>query len=146
MRSDDVPRVHRAFVDSNIFVYAAQAHPKFGPACRKIIEDIESMEIEAVTSVLNVAEVAEVIDRNVGRKAAVEVLELLLSLPMDIEEVVKEHEIDALSVFSASAANYFDTVFLAVMKEKFIDTIITNDSHFDGIKGIRVVKPTDYTY
>lgn len=97
---NDVPKVRRAFIDSNVFIYAAQAHPKFGSACKKIIEDIESRKIEAMTSVLNIAEVAEVIDRNVGRKAAANVIELLLALPMDIEDVVKEHEVDAFGQFN----------------------------------------------
>ena len=135
----------RAFIDSNIFIYAAQAHPEFGEACKKIMQDIESRKIQATTTVLNIAEVAEFIDRNENRKAAINVTELLLALPMDIEDVVKEHEIDALFIFSASKANYFDTIFVAVMKEKFIDTIITNDSHFEGIKGIKVIKPLDYS-
>jgi len=134
----------RAFIDSNIFIYAAQAHPKFGNACKNIVKDIEARKIEATTSVLNIAEVAEVVDRNVNRKAATQVVELLLSMPMDIEGVVKEHEIDALSIFSSSKANYFDTVFISIMKEKFIDTIITNDSHFEEIKGIKAIKPLDY--
>lgn len=80
-----------------------------------------------------------------NRKGATQVVELLLSLPMDIEGVVKEHEIDALSIFSSSKANYFDTVFIAIMREKFIDTIITNDSHFEEIKGIKVIKPLEYS-
>ena len=84
------------------------------------------------------------IDRNSNRKVASVALELLLALPMDIEDVVKEHEVDALSLFSSSKANYSDIVFVAVMKEKFIDTIITNDSHFEGVKGIKVIKPLDY--
>lgn len=134
----------RAFIDSNVFIYVAQAHPEFGEACKKILKDIELRNIEAVTSVLNIAEVAEFIDRNENRKAATNVVELLLALPMDIEDVVKEHEIDALSIFSTSKASYFDTVFVAVMKEKFIDTIITNDSHFEDVKGIKVIKPLDY--
>lgn len=134
----------KVFIDSNIFIYAAQAHPKFGESCKKILEDIESGKLEATTSVLNIAEVAEFIDRNENRKASINVLELLLALPMGIEDVVKEHEVDALSIFSTPEANYFDTVFAAVMKEKFIDIIITNDSHFEGIKGINVIKPLDY--
>ena len=134
----------RAFIDSNVFIYAAQAHPQFGEACKKILQDIESGKIQATTTVLNIAEVAEFIERNDNRKASINVIELLLALPMDVEDVVKEHEIDALSIFSALKANYFDTVFVAVMKEKFIDTIITNDSHFEGVKGIKVIKPLEY--
>jgi len=144
VEQNDIPLARRAFVDSNIFIYAAQAHPKFGEACKKIVEDIECRKIEATTSVLNIAEVAEVIDRNVDRKAAINVTELLLALPMNIEDIVKEHEIDALTIFSSQKANYFDTIFVALMREKFIDTIITNDSHFEGIKGINMIKPLDY--
>ena len=134
----------RAFVDSNIFVYAAQSHPKFGAACKKIIADIESKKFEAVTSVINIAESVEVIERNSNRKIALTALELLLALPMDIEDVAKEHAVDAQYVFSTSKANYSDTVFVSIMKEKFIDTIITNDSHFESIKGVKVIKPLDY--
>ena len=134
----------RVFIDSNIFIYAAQSHPKFGKACKKIIEDIEFRKIEAITSVLNIIESIEVIDRNSNRKVALTALELLLALPMDVEDVVKEHEVDALSIFSISKANYSDVVFIAVMKEKFIDTIVTNDSRFEEIKGIKVIKPLDY--
>ncbi|MBI4895805.1 MAG: type II toxin-antitoxin system VapC family toxin [Candidatus Aenigmarchaeota archaeon] len=134
----------RVFIDSNIFIYAIQAHPEFGEKCKKIIEDIESGKIDATASVLNVAEVGEVIDRNTSRKLSLDVLELILSLPMNIEPVVKEHEIYALNIFQNSNINYFDTIFIAVMKEKFINTIITNDPKFDKIKGIRVIKPKDY--
>ena len=141
---NDVPKMRRAFVDSNIFVYAAQSHPKFGAACKKIIEDIESGKLDAVTSVINITESVEVIERNSNRQIALAALELLLALPMDIEDVVKEHEVGAISIFSTSKANYSDAVFVAVMKEKFIDTIITNDSHFEDIKGIKVIKPLDY--
>lgn len=63
---------------------------------------------------------------------------------MDVEDIVKEHAIDASYIYSTSKANYSDTVFVALMKEKFIDTIITNDSDFENIKGIKVIKPLDY--
>ena len=134
----------RVFIDSNIFVYAAQSNPKFGPSCKKIIKDIESRKIEAITSVINITESVEVIERNADRKTALAVLELLLALPMDVEDVVKEHSINALYIFSTSKANYSDAVIASIMKEKFIDTIITNDADFESIKGINVIKPLNY--
>ncbi|GBE53928.1 hypothetical protein BMS3Bbin15_00074 [archaeon BMS3Bbin15] len=73
-----------------------------------------------------------------------ETLELLLALPMEVLPVGKEHIIMAQEIFSRHRINFFDCVYLAVMDEKFIDTIITNDSHFEGINGIRVVKPREY--
>ncbi len=134
----------RAFVDSNIFIYAAQAHPEFGDACRKIIADIEKGKITAATSTLNISEVGEVVGRYGGKKESLRVVELLLALPMDILPVVKEHLIMAASYFDKYSINYSDCVFLAVMEEKFIDVIITNDAHFGGVGGLEVVTPVEY--
>lgn len=134
----------RIFIDSNIFIYAAQAHPTYGKKCRQILADIEAGSVQAITSSLNISEVGEVIDRHVSRQAALNVLELVLSLPMDIEPIVKEHAIQALHFFSRHKMNYFDAVFLALMKEKFVTTIISNDNHFAGIDGIKAIKPLEY--
>ena len=53
----------RAFIDSNIFIYAAQAHREFGEGSIKIARDIEKGRLEAYTTSLNLSEVAEVIQR-----------------------------------------------------------------------------------
>jgi len=134
----------RAFIDSNIFVYAAQAHPEFGDACKDMIADIENGKITATTSTLNVSEVGEVVDRYAGKKESHRVVELLLALPMDVSPVVKEHLMMALNYFNKYKINYFDCVFLAVMEEKFIDVIITNDSHFKKVDRINVITPGEY--
>ncbi|MEE8167833.1 MAG: type II toxin-antitoxin system VapC family toxin [Candidatus Hydrothermarchaeales archaeon] len=133
----------RAFIDSNIFIYAAQAHPEFGEDCKRIIASIEKGEMAAVTSTLNISEVGEVLHRYAGRKASSKVLEFLLALPMEIEPVVKEHLIAAGEYFREYSINYFDCIYLALMREKFIDSIITNDKHFEKVEGINVVTPTD---
>ena len=134
----------RVFVDSNIFIYAAQAHPEFGEACKKIIKDIEREKIEAFISTINILEIGEVLDRYAGKKESLRVLELLLALPMDILPVVKEHLIMATSYFDRYSINYADCVFLSIMEEKFIDVIITNDRHFEKLDEIKVVKPLDF--
>lgn len=134
----------RAFIDSNIFIYAAQAHPEFGLPCKKIIADIEKGKITAITSTLNISEVGEVIDRYVGKSESQRVVELLLALPIDISPVVKEHLIMANKYFNEHSINYFDCVFLSVMEEKFIDTIITNDAHFEKVGDIKVITPREY--
>jgi len=96
-------------------------------------------------TLLNIAEIVELVDRKISRKSAINVAGLLIALLMDIADVVKEHEIDAFSYFSKLKANYFDTIFLSVIKERFIDTIITNDSHFEELKDLKVIKPLDYS-
>ncbi|MFQ6050065.1 MAG: type II toxin-antitoxin system VapC family toxin [Candidatus Hydrothermarchaeota archaeon] len=134
----------RAFIDSNIFVYAAQAHPEFGQKCRKIIEDVEKDKLLGVTTSLNISEVVEAIDRVAGRNKSFATLELLLALPIHIEPVYKEHLIMAKEYFNQYKINYFDCVYLAVMEEKFIKTIITNDAHFQEVDKINVIKPLEY--
>ena len=134
----------RAFIDSNIFIYAAQSHPTFGKRCRQIIEDIEKEKIVAVTSSLNISEIGEVISRYVGKAEAVKAVELVSALPMSIEPVAKENTIGAISIYCKYNINYTDAIIVSVMQEKFIDTIITNDKHFDKVKGINVIKPNRY--
>ncbi len=134
----------RAFIDSNIFIYAAQSHPVFGKKCRQIIEGIENEKIAAFTSSLNISEIGEVISRYVGKAEAVRAVELISALPMSIEPVSKENTIDAISIFSKYNINYADAIMVSVMQEKFIDTIITNDKHFDKVKKIEVIKPKEY--
>jgi len=134
----------RAFIDSNIFIYAAQSHPNFGKACRQIIEDIEKEKISAITSSLNISEIGEVISRYVGKAEAVEAVELVSALPMGIEPVTKENTIDAISIYCKYNINYADAVMVSVMREKFIDTIITNDKHFVKVKKLIVIKPNRY--
>ena len=134
----------RAFIDSNIFIYALSADSKFGEASEKIIQDIQSGKIDATTTTLNIAEVVEIIERNADKQKAILSAEALLQIPMNIESVEKEHAIEATFIFSSSKANFSDTLFVSVMREKFIETIITNDSDFDSIKGIKVIKPLEY--
>ena len=134
----------RAFVDSNIFIYAVQSHPIFGKKCRQIIEDIENEKTSAVTSSLNISEIGEVISRYVGKVEAIKAVELVSALPMSIEPVTKENTIDAISIYCKYNINYADAIMVSVMKEKFIDTIITNDKHFDKLKEIDVIKPNRY--
>ncbi len=134
----------RTFIDSNIFVYTAQAHPEFGQRCKKIIEDIEKDKVIGVTTSLNISEVVEVIDRFIGRNKSSAALELLLALPIHIEPVYKEHIIMAKEYLNQYKLNFFDCIYLAVMEEKFIKTIITNDVHFEEVDKINVIRPLEY--
>ena len=134
----------RAFVDSNIFIYAIQAHPAFGKKCRQIIQDIEAGKISAFSSSLNLGEIGEVVARHYGRAEAVKAVSLVSALPMGIEPVSKENIIDANSIFSKYNINFSDAVVVSVMREKFIDTILTNDSHFRKVKEIKAITPEKY--
>ena len=40
------------YIDTNIFIYAIENHPKYGSACKKILLDIESEKVKAGASIL----------------------------------------------------------------------------------------------
>jgi len=51
----------KRFVDTNVFIYSATSHPRFGENARRILERIEQGE-KAVTSTLVLCEVAWVLE------------------------------------------------------------------------------------
>jgi predicted nucleic acid-binding protein len=48
---------HPVYLDTNIFIFALEAEPVFGPACSKLLHAVDTGEILAVTSELTLAEV-----------------------------------------------------------------------------------------
>ena len=40
------------YLDTNIFVYSALAHPVYGKSCKQIIDDIQNQKIKAYCSFL----------------------------------------------------------------------------------------------
>lgn len=51
------------YLDTNVVVYAIENHPKYGTACKKILEDIESHKLEASASVLVLVELINVLTK-----------------------------------------------------------------------------------
>jgi predicted nucleic acid-binding protein len=45
------------YLDSNIFIFALEAEPKFGPPCSVLLRAIDESTVDAVTSELTLAEV-----------------------------------------------------------------------------------------
>jgi predicted nucleic acid-binding protein len=52
----------KVYIDSNIFIYAYNQSPEFGPASIKLLESIDSGEVLGVTSVLTLTETLCVTD------------------------------------------------------------------------------------
>jgi predicted nucleic acid-binding protein len=67
-----LPSGTRAIIDTNIFVYWVANHPKFGPACRQVIQRVESGDLEAVVppvvlnELLHRLMIGEVIDQGLA--------------------------------------------------------------------------------
>lgn len=48
----------RIYVESNIFIYSALAHPDYGDSCRRFLERGLKKEFEILTSSLTIDEIA----------------------------------------------------------------------------------------
>lgn len=128
------------FVDTNIFVYAVTAHPRFGEVAKEILERIEHGEA-AVTSTLVLCEVAWVLEA-MGRqgdiKATLEKISSYTSL-----EVVEVREDDLLvgaNNMSIQSVDFNDGVNLALMMRLGVSEVYSNDiKHLGKLDFLKLV-------
>jgi len=129
-------------VDSNIWCYyfdkGAKEH-------RKVVRYLESTikkEVIAINTVV-IMEVAHFLVKNLGSMGK-EKMEMFLDLPLkviDFDYMQALASVKILAENSRSGIGGRDATLLAAMKEANTDKIVTNDSAFRGIKGIKLINP-----
>jgi predicted nucleic acid-binding protein len=123
------------FVDTNVFIYALTAHPRFGENARRILERIEGGEA-AVTSTLVLCEVAWVLEA-MGRQGDIKsTLEKVLSYKS--LEVVKFSGDDLLMGANNMAihnVDFNDGVNAAIMMRLGVSEAYSNDNKHLGRLG-----------
>ena len=131
------------YVDTNIFVYSALAHPVYGKSCKEIIDDIQNGKIEAYCGFLVPIELLGSLAEIEVKRASIAVV-AFFSLPMEMIQIDEHIVRDALGIMLESGVSY-DSVHAACMKRRGLDTIITEDvKHWTRIKNIKIIKPLDY--
>jgi predicted nucleic acid-binding protein len=127
------------FVDTNVFIYAITAHPRFGEIARSILERIERGE-EAATSILVLCEVAWVLEA-IGEQGAIKpVLEKMLSYKsLRVLGFGEEELVTGASNMSERRMEFNDGVNLAIMQREGIFEAYSNDSkHLGGVEGLKL--------
>lgn len=137
------------YVDTNVVVYAIENHPRFGPSCKRILEDIENGSLEAGCSVLVLAELINVLKRindiepRGGRRLSIEKnVQALLSLPivwLDMDLAV----IERASTY-AFPVNGVDYVHIASMEINSMTEVISADRDLDKVRMVSRIDPMDY--
>lgn len=127
------------FVDTNIFIYAITAHPRFGETAKRILKRIEEGEA-ATTSTLVLCEVAWVLEA-MGRQPDVKpTLEKILSY--NSLEVVAFDENDLLMGANNMITNntdFNDGVNAAIMMRIGISEAYSNDQkHLSKLDFLRL--------
>jgi len=128
------------FVDTNIFIYVATNHPRFGPTSTSILRRIEEGE-EAATSTLVLCEVAWVFEA-MGRQGDIKpTLEKILSYStLHIEPFDTDDLIVGANLMATHSLDFNDAVNVALMERLGINEAYTNDErHFGRLGYIRTI-------
>src|SRR5271170_7710500 len=51
------------YIDTNIFIYAVENHPKYGSRCKTILKDVENSKIKVGASILVLVEIINVLNK-----------------------------------------------------------------------------------
>ena len=125
-------------LDSNLFITATISLDSKGQKARELIDKINNGLFKAYTSSLTIDEVMWVLQKFKDRQIAYETAKTIIFaskinfIPIDIEIISA-----SLEVYNENNLRPRDSIHLAVMKHKGIKTIISSDSDFDKIKGIK---------
>ena len=140
----------KVYVDTNIFVYAIENHPKYGKSCARILSDIQERRTEAYCSILVLVELINVLAKlnrifsKKGQKTLVirDNVRAMLSLPIvwiDLDFFI----IEIASAYGYSV-NGVDYVHIASMETNSLTQILSADEELDNVESIRRVDPNDY--
>jgi len=131
------------YIDTNVFIYSALAHPTYGEACRKIIDDIQNLKIKAYCGFLVPIELLVALARIDPEKVAV-ALEAFFSLPINMIPIDERTLQNAAKLTIESGVSY-DCVHAACMQSKGLETIITEDTtDWKKIKKFKIIRPLEY--
>jgi predicted nucleic acid-binding protein len=119
-------------VDTNVFVYALTAHPRFGEIAKRILERIERGEA-ALTSTLVLCEVAWVLEA-MGKQGDIKpTLEKILSYSsLEIVEVGGDDLLMGAYNMSAQGVGFNDGVNVALMMRLGVSEVYSNDNRHLG--------------
>jgi len=161
-----IPSNEKVLFDTNIFVYSALDHPKYGESCTEAFQRVESKEIKGYVPTIVLNEllhrlmIAEVIKKELARNTR-KVLDLLkhdksviLSLNICWEELDKifasEFIVledmsnifrDAITISREYSLLSSDAYIASFAKRYGITNIATNDSDFEQVEWTKVWKP-----
>lgn len=138
------------YIDTNVFVYAIENHPKYGKSCARILSDLHGKKIQGSSSVLvlvelinGLAKLNRVLSSKRENKLIIEDnIAAVLSLP------ITWIDLDIRIIETASAydfpVNGVDYVHIASMNTNSITEILSADRELDKVKSITRIDPLDY--
>ena len=133
----------RFFVDANIIIYAA-GQAEYGPPCAELLEAIARGETDGQTSTAVLEEIWHI--ELSGRLATMNGLtrrSFLIFTPL--LPVTDEAFRLALDLNAPAHLGTNDRLHVGTCRAHGIETIVSADSSFDGVSGIRRIDPLDFS-
>ncbi len=128
------------FVDTNVFIYALTAHPRFGKTAKNILERIEKGE-SAITSTLVLCEVAWVLEA-MGRQGDIKpTFEKILSYKtLEVADFTEDDLLIGANNMAAENIDFNDGVNLALMMRLGVSEVYSNDQkHFGKLDFLKII-------
>ena len=134
------------YVDTNIFIYAIENHPKYATACKKVLVDIMNKKIEVACSILVLAELLNVLVKM--RKLAGEKLDVKGSIQAVLSLPITWFDMDFFVLENAAEYKYnisgIDYIHIATMEINAIKKAISADTELDKVDFIERIDPLEY--
>jgi predicted nucleic acid-binding protein len=124
------------YIDANVIIYAAMDNSELGQDARKLMRKIGAKEISGAISALVVDEVLWGIQKLQGRGAAADFGRIMLSMPFSWLDAGYTSVRHAL-VFHRQGLDPRDAFHAGIMRDYDLHEILSEDDHFDKIKGIK---------
>ena len=136
----------RYYVDTNVFIYAANPLDPRYDSCNKILTNIAGAKIEAVTSVETFQEIIHYSKRNKTLPKGLALCHELTTTSLNIvswESKLLPTYLQIVEKYPSLESR--DSLHLATSLENGLTTIISADAGFDKIKEIKRMDPKDFT-
>lgn len=135
--------MRRAFLDTNVFLYALGAAHPYREPCRRLVSRLAAGEVVGETSVEVVQEIVHVRRRAMGHPSdATARAREVAQLCREVHAVDRSDLSRALELLDRhDALTTRDAMHAAVALNRGIDAIVTADRHFDAIPTIERIDP-----
>lgn len=132
-------------VDTAIFIYLIEEHPRFLPLVAPLFEAADENERELVTSALTLLEVL-VVPYRTGNRQLAERYELFLTTSRGVRmvDLTRDQLRAAAQLRSATGARTPDALQIAAALGAGCKTFVTNDRQLPAIPGLRVIQLSSY--
>jgi predicted nucleic acid-binding protein len=133
------------YLDTNIWIYAIMAHPKYGEKCMQILEDLEKGALEAVISVQVLSEVANVLYRRFGIRDTVNHVGAILSYPLKVIDLTPDIVLRAAEYSRDYGILPYDGIHVASALSSFVTEILSADKELDKVGIVKRIDPLEFS-